>query len=207
MFFRVFKFLINLTRAYGAGNPLLLGTYQGRNYPEDATLNYETNVEAVVKEQYAKYFDDNGNLPPKYEKYISLQRDGIKAKYRMHEWIKTDPASFFLSYLILKPFKMANDIFYWERVFNIPGSFVYSLQYFDMLLCIISAILLLFASKYRQELFFLVLLYWGNVYLYSIAFAFGRYNISLMPVRFILIGIGLSTIPHLAKKILLKGKH
>ena len=71
---------------YGAGNPTLLGTYQGIRYPTDESLDYETNVTDVVKEKYAQYYDENGNVLPQYSKYIDLRSDGIKANYRLRVW-------------------------------------------------------------------------------------------------------------------------
>ena len=73
--------------AWGSGNPLLLGTYQGIGYPLDEELDYKTNVENVVKEEYKEYYDSAGKIKEDYlEKYIALEADGIKARYRMREW-------------------------------------------------------------------------------------------------------------------------
>ena len=41
---------------------------------------------------------------------------------------------------------------------------------------------------------FLAVLYLGNVLIYAMTFAYGRYNLSLMPARLILLGIGLGTL-------------
>lgn len=185
-----FNAFIPLT--YGAGNPVLLGTYQGIGFPREDQLDYKDNVDAVIKKAYSRYFDRDGKLPPKYQKYISLKRDGIKAKYRMRVWRANHPASFFLSYLVIKPFKMANGTFYWGQVFHISGRFVSALQYVDLALCIFIFAGLPHFKKNAAQLLFLGALYWGNIYLYSMTFAFGRYNFSLMPIRFLVIGIGMA---------------
>lgn len=184
---------------YGAGNPMLLGTYQGWDYPYDDYLDYESNVDDVVKETYAKYYNADGTIPEKYQGYLALQSDGIKAKYRLQVWHEEHPRRLAVSYLVLKPFQMANDTFYWERVFHIPATAVYGIQYVDMALCIAVVIGMFFSKKSRWELLFLIILYWSNLYLYAMAFAFGRYNMSLMPARFILIGIGLSLLAGLRR--------
>ena len=71
---------------YGAGNPTLLGTYQGYGYPADEELDYASNVDEPFRETYAAYFDENGEIPERYQKYLSLQHDGMKASYRLEEW-------------------------------------------------------------------------------------------------------------------------
>ena len=90
--YRCFDAFIPLT--YGAGNPLLLGTYQGEGYPEDDVLDYESNVHEVMHERYAaRYkvpeprdtddyytsrFDPDGEVRDlRYAQYLSLTADGV----------------------------------------------------------------------------------------------------------------------------------
>ena len=183
-----FHALIPLT--YGAGNPTLLGTYQGYGYPADEDLDYVTNVDEPFREQYAAYYDDNGNVPEKYQKYLCLQHDGETAAYRIRVWAEQNPKSLLVSYGIIKPLMIVNGTFYWERVFNVPGTWVQLMQDLNLLLCAISIISSLLFRKHRAQCLYLMFLYGGNVFIYAMTFAFGRYSIGLMPMRCVLIGLG-----------------
>ena len=190
--YKQFGAFIPLT--YGAGNPQLLGTYQGIGYPHDETLDYDTNVTQVMRETYAAYFNEDGTIPERYQWYLALEEDGIQARYRMKVWWETHPGSMVLSYLFLKPWRMMNDIFYFEPVWGLSRDLVFHLQHLDTALCCIVLLASLFLKKHRAELWFLTALYLGNVMLYAMTFAYGRYNMTLMPMRFLLIGIGLGAI-------------
>ena len=176
---------------WGAGNPMLLGTYQGYGYPLDEELDYEMNVEAVAEKEFAKYYNENGELKKDYlVKYIALEKDGIMAKYRMKEWIKRDPVSMVLSYLWFKPMMMIDSVFYWKEVLGIGVDKLYILRDINLWLCIISTVAAFVLKKYREEIFFLWFLYLGNIYIYAMTFAFNRYAATLMPTRYIIMGIG-----------------
>ncbi|MCU5525224.1 glycosyltransferase family 39 protein, partial [Bacillus cereus] len=73
----------------GAGNPLLLGTYQGKGYPEGK------NMAELEVELHAKY--------PNLEAHEFMELEEKIAKDKMKEWWKTDRNSMIESYLILKP--------------------------------------------------------------------------------------------------------
>ncbi|MBS1401700.1 MAG: hypothetical protein HPZ79_01785 [Oscillospiraceae bacterium] len=177
---------------YGAGNPTLLGTYQGIRYPTDESLDYETNVTDVVKEKYAQYYDENGNVLPQYSKYIDLRSDGIKANYRLRVWAERDMKSLIYSYGFLKPLSIINDTFYWDNAFYVSADTVSNLQRLNTILCVCAVIAALVLKRNRQQILFLAILYMGNVMIYAMTFAFGRYNASLMPARYILLGISIS---------------
>lgn len=176
---------------YGAGNPTLLGTYQGVGYPSDEELDYETNVDRVVEERCARYYGADGEVEPRFQKYVSLERDGVKAAYRQRAWAEKDLPGMLYSYLVLKPKMMIFSSFYWERVFDISGRWMFLLQKIDAVLCVLAAALSLCRKRWRKPVLFLSALYLGNLYIYAMTFAFDRYNASLMSLRFILIGIGL----------------
>lgn len=175
---------------YGAGNPALLGTYQGMGYPSDESLDYDTNVDAVVREEYAQFYDEKGEVMPEYARYVGLERDGIKANYRLRVWAERDIKSLIYSYGFLKPLSIVNGIFYWTTVFDVPTDVVQNLQRLNTVFCICVGIAALSLKKNRSQILFLAILYFGNVMVYAMTFAFGRYNVSLMPARYILIGIG-----------------
>lgn len=185
---------------YGAGNPTLLGTYQGRGFPPDEGLDYETNVDEVVKKEYAEFYDEDGNVLPQYVKYVSLQSDGIKAEYRLKEWFKSDPVGFIYSFLVLKPLSMMNTVFYWRTCFGIGVDLIHMFPYLEIFLCIFVAVAALIIKKFRSQIFFLLSLYIGNIYIYAATFSFNRYNASIIYLRYIAIGIGLAVIiPFIAK--------
>ncbi len=187
---RQFHAFIPLT--YGGGNPLLLGTYQGDGWPGDESLDYSTNVDAPMAETFADYYDENGQVKEEYySRYLSLEHDGMKAKYRMREWYKASRRTFLRSYLMDKPAIMAYRVYYEEPIFGTSIDQLNLLRY----LCCILVTALFFLSfvlrRRRSVMLFLAALYVGNLYLYSFAFAFPRYGQTLVHTWFILLGVGL----------------
>lgn len=177
---------------YGTGNPALLGTYQGTNYPPDESLDYETNVDDVVREKYARYYDENGEVAGKYQKYISLERDGVKAAYRQKVWRETSLTGYLTSYAITKPNMMIYSIFYWDELFGIPAEKLADLPTLEVCACLLAILASLLLKKYRAPVIFLSAVYLGNIYIYAMTYAFSRYNASLVYLRYLVIGIGLS---------------
>lgn len=192
-----FRAFVPLT--YGAGNPALLGTYQGIGYPSDEELDYETNVEHVVREKYAHCYQEDGEVQPRYARYIRRREDAVKAAYRQRAWAEKDWKSMLYSYAVLKPKMMVNGIFYWEQILNIKGSWVLLLQKLNTCLCILAVLLSLVLKKHRKPVFFLAVTYAAHIYIYAMTYAFGRYNASLMSLRYILIGLGAGIIAEFLK--------
>ncbi len=191
-----FEAFVPLT--YGSGNPLLMGTYQGEGYPLDESLDYETNVEKVAEQKFQKYYNLDGTLKNDYmSKYILLEKDGIKAKYRISEWIKTDPLSFIISNGIAKPVIMVKSVFYWysitnwDTVFAVSNNEITSWRSIEFYLCCMALLSSFFLKKYRKLMLFLGALYITNIYIYAITFAFDRYAAPLLPIRYIMVGVGL----------------
>lgn len=197
---------------YGSGNPMLLGTYQGRGIPSDDELDYETNVEDVVKKNYAKYFDENGEIQERYERYINLIRDDIKAKYRLREWFKREPLEVIYSTLVTKAQVIVDNTFYGTytvyntKIFDIGIDIVNMLQRLNTIICVAVVSLSLYFKRYRRPILFTLMVYLGNVYIYATTFAYGRYNAALMPIRFIMIGIGFALFAELLGRAI-KAKH
>jgi len=183
---------------YGAGHPTLQGTYQGVGYPHDEQLDYETNVEQVVREKYADYYQENGEVKPQYERYVALQKAGVQAAYRQKVWAETYWKSMVYSYLVLKPWMIIRAIFYWEEVFHIGGRLIQMLQMLDILLCAAAAVAALRSRKLRGPFLFTAGVYLLHIYIYAMTYAFDRYNASLMSLRFILIGLGAGAAAELA---------
>ena len=185
---------------YGAGNPTLLGTYQGEGFPSDDILDYETNVERVAEEKYADYYDDAGKVLPRYQRYVSLQKDEIKAAYRQQVWWDTDYKKMLYSYGVIKPQTMIESVFYWDTVFDQPIETLQQIQRVDLYLCIASLVAALVLKRHRKPMLFITAVYLGNIYIYSMTYAFSRYNASLMSMRFILLGVGVGLLVLLLKR-------
>ena len=182
---------------YGLGNPMLLGTYQGVGYPEDDELDYVTNVDDVLREEYAAYFEADGSVREGLERYINLKRDEIQAKYRLKVWWQTDSKSMLYSYLVLKPKIMLTSSFYWQEIFHFPLAWIVCLQYQIYLLSAAGIIAALVLRKNRWQMLWIAIIFFGNLYLYAMAFAFDRYLVSLLPLVYIAGGIGLGMINQL----------
>ena len=189
--YQIFEKFIPLT--YGVGNPLLLGTYQGIGYPNDAELDYETNVDDLLSIEMQKVL--SSDYPrDEYKVYYSLEYDRLKAFYRMQYWWDNDKASMLKSYLLYKPKIMLYSSFYWNEIFNIDIKVNLFFRIIDILLFGISSIVIFIKRKHLLEYLFLVILYGYHIIMYSYAFAYERYAIVLFPIRFIVIAIGLQLI-------------
>ena len=188
--YKLYDAFVPLT--WGSGNPMLLGTYQGRGYPADEEMDYVNNVDKVMRQKYAHYYDESGNPRRDYwTKYLALESDGVKARYRMKEWFNTNPGYMIESYLILKPRYMINSVFYWETVFDVAADNLVIFKKINWYFCLLALFLSFNLKKYRQEILFFSALYMGNIYIYSLTFSFSRYSETLMPIRYIMVGVGI----------------
>ena len=187
--YRIFHQFIPITN--GAANPTLLGTYQGKSAPKDDELDYETNVYAVIREEYSEYFDENGVIKDlSASEMLNEATDKLKTQYRLREWWKRDPKGLVWSYLISKPACMINWVWCWLP--NPP--LYYTLHYISCVnfaCCILSVILAFAARRKRGITLFLVLIYWVNLYVFAFSFASERYSAMLMPFRYMLCAVGL----------------
>ena len=186
--YKIFNHFIPLT--YGTGNPLLLGTYQGSGYPTDEELDYVKNVDEKIPAEM-KYYLQNPNKKDYMTKYYSLEYDGLKAKYRMHEWWNKDKISMLKSYLIYKPLQNFDNYFYWDTIMGISGNQLNVVRKVEIILFVISSILIFINKKRIKEWLFLILTYGSQIAIYSYTFAFSRYAISMFFIRYIIIGIGI----------------
>lgn len=154
--YKIFNHFIPLT--YGTGNPLLLGTYQGSGYPTDEELDYVKNVDEKMPAEM-KYYLQNPNKKDYMTKYYSLEYDGLKAKYRMHEWWNKDKISMLKSYLIYKPLQNFDNYFYWDTIMGISGNQLNVVRKVEIILFVISSILIFINKKRIKEWLFLILTY------------------------------------------------
>ena len=203
--YRQFHAFVPLT--YGSGQPMLQGTYQGEGWPEDSTLDYETNVHQVMLREYAEYYreypsqetdrdpylvqyDPEGEVKEDQNvQYLSMQKDGVKAKYRLAEWRKTNLKSLLKSYLYIKPRWMLNWAWAWEEVFHVPYKVLHRISQMNLLFCIFSLILSI-ALRKHSGIPFLSFVYFVQVYIYSLSFVTDRYASSLLVIRYIWAGAG-----------------
>lgn len=198
---------------YGAGNPTLLGTYQGEGYPADEDLDYETNVEAVLREKYARYYrpepqpyvreelgemegylmlyDPKGEVAkPHQAQYFAFQRDAIKAAYRMRVWFREDPVGFLKSYLLIKPRWMLNWAWAWEEVLHVSYDTLHRISQLNFLFCGLTVLLALLLKKGRAPVAFMGFVYFAYLYISAMAFVTDRYGAVLMPLRYMIAAIG-----------------
>ena len=187
--YRLFGEFIPITN--GAGNPTLLGTYQGESAPRDDELDYETNVYSVIREEYSEYYDDKGNLLDlAYGEYLADKADRLKAEYRLREWFERDPKGLIWSYLVSKPACMLNWVWEW-----LPSPTLYNALHYiscvNFACCVITFALSLILKKQRGIVLFLSIIYWTNLYVFAFSFASERYSAMLMPFRYMLCALGL----------------
>lgn len=186
--YKLFDKFIPLT--YGMGNPLLLGTYQGYNYPLDEELDYKKNVDEKLSEEMKHHMSNDYKEDCK-TKYYLLEYDGMKAKYRMQEWWKKDKLSMLKSYLLYKPYVLFYNSFYWDTVLGISGRIPLVIRVIEIFLFVFSSIIILIDKKNFEEWLFLILVLLSQIALYAYSFAFSRYAISMFFIRYIIIGIGI----------------
>ncbi|MGH0428048.1 glycosyltransferase family 39 protein [Bacillus hominis] len=166
----------------GAGNPLLLGTYQGEGYPEGK------NMAELEVELHAKY--------PNLEAHEFMELEQKIAVDRMKEWWRTDKEAMLRSYLILKPEIM------WKKPYY---SLEHNIEIFDIsakdmndifdnikqifLICAVLSFIFLW-KKWREHVFlWLIILF--QTYFTCLYAAYERYALPLIPLLFIIIGIGI----------------
>ena len=187
--YRLFGEFIPITS--GSSNPTLLGTYQGESAPADESLDYETNVFRVVREEFPDWFDENGNLLEGEGKEIVIDRmERLKTSYRLKTWFERDPLGLIWTYLASKPACMLNWVWIW-----LPApQLYYALQFVsrvNLLLCGLTAIYSIFTKKMRPMVLWLGFTYVLNIFFIALSFASERYAAMFMPLRYIIASIGL----------------
>ncbi|WP_449537829.1 glycosyltransferase family 39 protein [Ferdinandcohnia sp. Marseille-Q9671] len=165
----------------GSGNPLLLGTFQGIGFPYDET--YDDIVDKV------------NNAHPNADAYEIMKYQEEIAKDRLAEWWSTDKKSFIYTFAVLKPKILWETQFYWIEIFGVKGEWIQKVNPFILLASLAGMLIsfLLSRSRWKEFLFLgLFLLYF--TYINSFYFAYDRYNLPLMPLIFLFIGFGISSI-------------
>ncbi|MGR5984422.1 ArnT family glycosyltransferase [Bacillus cytotoxicus] len=179
----------------GAGNPLLLGTYQGEGYPKEKGMD---EIEGELHEKY-----------PHIEAHEFMQMEKEIAVNRMKEWWRTDKESMLRSYLVLKPEILWEKPYYYPghniKIFDISGEGMKGFFEFIKQLFFICTILsfVLCWRKWREYIFLWILLLF-QTYFTSLYVAYERYALPLMPLLFIIIGIGITVAIMKVRKLFLK---
>lgn len=159
----------------GAGNPMLLGTYQGHGY------KYNPPSRVVIAELVEKYPEAS-----RYEQNI-YQMEAAKTRIermREHnpEWLKE-------TYTIKKFEIQWEAPFYWIEVFGFTAEKIRSAYLWIIWMGVASFLLVLTLKLNRwREMLYLFLFFAYFTVMNNIYFAYPRYNQPLMPFVFLLIG-------------------
>ncbi|QDP41616.1 ArnT family glycosyltransferase [Radiobacillus deserti] len=176
----------------GAGNPLLLGTYQGEGYLYGET--YEDTVIKISKEH------------PDANAYEHLQYQYDAAIERMEMWHNKDSDSFWRSYLQLKPQMQWDGQFYWKEIYSVTKEFMDRIHNRIVDLALLSLLAVPFMKGKRKEYLFLIGFILYNTIFNSIYYAYDRYNQPLMFILFLGIATAIYLLAHgayrLAKRLL-----
>lgn len=204
--YKVFDAFVPLT--YGAGNPALLGTYQGYNYPDDVDLNIIEHVDIETMRVYGDYFNEDGSIDPHLKRYVKLGRDGILADYRKAVWYETDKEAMVDSYFNLKAKDMAFEMsFLWEPSLEEYKDFTIRMRKVDIPIIVVGLVFAIISGVYFEEFSFLLMTYGFNILLYAMTYSFDRYSQTLMPFRYICFGLGLGLIYKAISYVIRRLKH
>lgn len=165
----VFHHFIPLTD--DSSNPLLLGTFQGMNAPEPAKA---LTVEHQILRQHP-------NLKPQRLHEIPwFQAERHAAIYRVREWLRTNPASFFQSYLLVKPGILWLRAYFPIRMMGVDAPTLRMVQPWIIWVSLIGyGMALLFGRNRRRELIMVLLSLLYFTALFSVFFAYERYNVPI----------------------------
>ncbi|WP_041694906.1 ArnT family glycosyltransferase [Alicyclobacillus acidocaldarius] len=152
-------------------NPLLLGTFEGYGYPPPSN-------EGAIEHQLLREYPSLRPQSMHELTWFHLQKQ-IAFK-RMGEWLKTNPSSFWTTYLWLKPQILWLRAYLPIPIFGITEASLRGLQTWVVDASIIGHfVAMVFARGRRRELLlvWLTLLYYTA--LFSFFFAFERYNVPI----------------------------
>jgi 4-amino-4-deoxy-L-arabinose transferase-like glycosyltransferase len=168
----------------GSGDPLLLGTYQGDGY------RYGEPYKEVIKKIDEQYPHITIYEKQKLEKEIAIER--------IKKWYSVNPKQFIESYTIKKAKIQWETPFYWIEILGAKKTIVISLHKWIVSFAFISMALTLFLLKRnRKELLFFTFIIAYFTILNNVFFAYARYNLPLMPLWFLYIGLLVSAAWHM----------
>jgi len=160
----------------GSGDPLLLGTYQGYGY------RYGDSYKQVISDINEQYPHINVYDKQKIEKEIAIER--IKV------WYEANPKQFIESYTFKKAIIQWERPFYWIEILGVTKSTMVFLHQTLVLLSLVSIPLTVYLLRHiHKELLFFVFIIGYFTILNNVFFAYPRYNLPLMPLLFLFIGL------------------
>ncbi|EPZ44126.1 MULTISPECIES: glycosyltransferase family 39 protein [Alicyclobacillus] len=159
-----------------AANPLLLGTFQGVNFPNPSN---PTVVEHHI-------LDVHPDLRPQAMHEIAwFKAQQHAAMYRIREWHHAHPQDFWRSYLWIKPGILWNRAYYPIRILGVLPDTLKAIQPVLLWISLIGhGLALLFAHGKRREVLTVLLTLLYFTVLFSVFFAYQRYNEPLMWLMF-----------------------
>jgi 4-amino-4-deoxy-L-arabinose transferase-like glycosyltransferase len=158
----------------GAGDPLLLGTYQGDG--EYLGEPYPDTLIGIKR-----------NNPGVDTPYEVLKVEAEIAKDRMREWWERDKESFLKTYLITKTQLQWDGQFYIVEVYSVTREFMDEIHIHILNLALLSLIAIFFMKNKRKEYLFLLILVVYNTFLNCVYYAYDRYNQPYMFILFLVI--------------------
>ncbi len=187
---------------YGAGNPTLLGTYQGYGYPDPSRDEgfLESIQDDFDKAREGYYDPETDTYTPSYmRKYFALEHDALFASARLDAWRSENLKSYIYSTVYSKPKEMVESYFYWHSVFGIEtlGTFHPRLIKVGILATMIGFFI---SKKTRTLMFLLGSLYYGNLIIYSFTFSFNRYAATLHFLMIVALMVELGTFYEFIKR-------
>ncbi|WP_088007134.1 glycosyltransferase family 39 protein [Indiicoccus explosivorum] len=159
----------------GAGNPMLLGTYQGHGY------KYGEPLDVVLERIRSEH--------PDASRYELNQYQLEAAKERMAVMWAHNKAWFIDTYTRQKFMEQWKTPFYWHEVFGVSREMMKAIYLVLLAAGAFSLLALFFAVRARwRELLFISLFFVYFTVLNNIYFAYNRYNQPLLPLLFLAIG-------------------
>ena len=155
----------------GAGNPLLLGTYQGNGFPGETMDSILKKIDEETKGQNT---------------YYNMKEQEKVAKERIKEWISTNPKDYLYSLFVLKPKIFWGTQFYWIEIFNIKADLINKVSKIILFGGFLGILVSLINKRFRSDVLLLVFILGYFTLTNCYYFAYDRYNLPLMPVVFIL---------------------
>ena len=188
---RVFHAFIPVT--YGSGNPLFEGSYQGEDPPTDGEIHRlypDYDVYAVLAQRRPDLLDAEGNVyDPEMTQYVNHLAVADMARVRLRGWWQLRPLGLLKTYLYLKPRSILNWVWYYIELFGISFQAAHRLRQLGFVLCLVT--LVLARRRFRKQVWFLFLTYLINLFLVAGSYAIDRYAQTIMPYRYLIMGLGL----------------
>lgn len=184
------------------GDTLLLGTFQGENYPEG-------EFNEILEEINEKTNNQITNLGY-WHPYLKNKEEGIVAKDRMKIWFKESPKDFVYSNFIYKPVHSLGRYYYPIEIFNINFKYINKIIKIEYFLCILGFLSTIFNVKKKKEQFFMsfgvILGIFLIVYTGSFYFSFARYAVTFIIVIKLFGALGLYNLCRYIYKFVIKFK-